>query len=90
MHHIDDIDFFHQNTGTFSLRRKRLGMGHGGVHAARPSIFNLFFLFYPIEKRLTIFNPFPIYVLVQRLFNYYPNYSTRRLHFEEVETPYCS
>ena len=26
--------------------------------------------------------------MVQRLLNYYPNYSTRRLYFGEVETPY--
>ena len=37
---------------------------------------------------LTIVNLFYIYVLVQRLLNYYPNYSTRRLYFGEVETPY--
>ena len=33
-------------------------------------------------------NLFSIYVLIQRLLNYYPNYSTRRLYFGEVETPY--
>ena len=37
---------------------------------------------------LTIVNLFSIYVLVQRLFNCYPNYSTHRLYFGEVETPY--
>ena len=37
---------------------------------------------------LTVVNLFSIYVLVQRLLNYYPSYSTRRLYFGEVETPY--
>ena len=41
-----------------------------------------------IEKRLTIVNLSSINVLVQRLMNYYPNYSTRRLYFETVEIPY--
>ena len=31
---------------------------------------------------------FSIYVLVQRLLDYYPNYATHRLYFGEVETPY--
>ena len=39
--------------------------------------------------KLAIVNFFSIYVCVQRLLNYYPNYSTRRLYFGEVETPYC-
>ena len=30
---------------------------------------------------------FLFFFLVQRLLDYYPNYSTRRLYFEEVETP---
>ena len=33
-------------------------------------------------------NLFSMYVLVQRMLNYYPNYSTRRLYFGEVETSY--
>ena len=37
---------------------------------------------------LTIVNLFSINVLVQRLLNYYPNYSTHRLYFGEVEAPY--
>ena len=37
---------------------------------------------------LTIVNLFSIYVLVQKLLNYYPTLSTRRLYFGEVETPY--
>ena len=41
-----------------------------------------------MEKKLTIVNLFSIHVLVQRLLNYFPNYSTRRLYFGEVETPY--
>ena len=41
-----------------------------------------------IEKRLTIVNFFSIYVLVQRLLNYYPKYPTRRFSFGEFETPY--
>ena len=39
-------------------------------------------------ERLTIVNLFSIYVFVQRLMNYYPNYSSRCLYFREVETPY--
>ena len=31
---------------------------------------------------------FYIYVLVQSLLNYYPNYSTRPLYFWEAEMPY--
>ena len=40
------------------------------------------------RKRLTIVNLFSIYILVQRFLNYYPNYSTHRLYFGEVEAPY--
>jgi len=29
-----------------------------------------------------------VYVLVQRILNYYPNYPTHRLYFGEVKTPY--
>ena len=29
-----------------------------------------------------------VFVLVQRIFNYYPNYHAHRLYFGEVETPY--
>ena len=35
---------------------------------------------------LTIFNPFSVYVLVQRILNNYSNYPTHRLYFGEVET----
>ena len=33
--------------------------------------------------------PFFYLYFAQRLLNYYPNYSTRRLYFGEIETPYC-
>ena len=33
-------------------------------------------------------NLLSVFVLVQRILNYYPNYPTRRLYFGEVETPY--
>ena len=42
------------------------------------------------EKRLTMVNLFSIYVSVQRLLNNYPNYSTHRVYFGEVETPYSA
>ena len=35
---------------------------------------------------LSIFNLLSVFVLVQRILNYYP---TDRLYFYEVETPYC-
>ena len=37
---------------------------------------------------LSIFNLLSVFDLVQRILNYYPNYPTHRLNFEEVETPY--
>ena len=37
---------------------------------------------------LAIFNLLSIFVLVQRILNYYPNYPTHRLYFGEVETLY--
>ena len=36
----------------------------------------------------SIFNLFSVFLLVQRIWNYYPNYPTHRLYFGEVETPY--
>ena len=35
---------------------------------------------------LSIFNLLSVFVLVQRILNYYPTY---RLYFGEVKTPYC-
>ena len=37
---------------------------------------------------LSIVNLLSVYVLVQRILNYYPNYPTHRLYFGEVETSY--
>ena len=37
---------------------------------------------------LSILNLLSVYVLVQRIFNYYPNYHTHRLYFGEVEIAY--
>ena len=37
---------------------------------------------------LSIFNLPSVFVLVQRILNYHPNYPTHRLYFGEVETPY--
>ena len=37
---------------------------------------------------LSIVNLLSVFVLVQRILNYYPNYPTHRLQFGEVETPY--
>ena len=37
---------------------------------------------------LSIFNLHSVFVLVQRILNYYPNYPTHRLYFGEVETSY--
>ena len=37
---------------------------------------------------ISIFNLPSVFVLVQKLLNYYPNYPTHRLYFGEVETPY--
>ena len=37
---------------------------------------------------LSFFNLLSVYALVQRILNYYPNYSNHRLYFGEVETPY--
>ena len=37
---------------------------------------------------LSIFTLLSVFVLVQGILNYYPNYPTHRLYFGEVETPY--
>ena len=37
---------------------------------------------------LSIFNLLSVYVLVPRIFNYYPNYLSHCLYFREVGTPY--
>ena len=37
---------------------------------------------------LFIFNLLSVFVLIQRILNYHPNYPTHRLYFGEVETPY--
>ena len=37
---------------------------------------------------LIIFNLLSVFVLVQRILNYYPDYPTHRLYFGEVETPF--
>ena len=36
---------------------------------------------------LSIFNLLSVFVLVQRILNYYSYYPTHRLYFGEVETP---
>ena len=36
----------------------------------------------------SIVNLLSVYVLVQRILNYYHNFPTHRLYFGEVETPY--
>ena len=38
---------------------------------------------------LTIVNLLPVFILVQKLLNYFPNYPTHSLYFGEVETPHC-
>ena len=38
----------------------------------------------------SIFNLLSVYVIVQRILNYYPNYPTYRLYFAEAETPYIN
>ena len=38
---------------------------------------------------LSIFNLLSVFVLMQRILNYYPNYPTHRLYFGEVETLYA-
>ena len=40
------------------------------------------------EPDLSNFNLLSVFVLVQRISNYYPNYPTNRLYFGEVETPF--
>ena len=37
---------------------------------------------------LSIFNLRSVFVLVQRILNYYPNHPTHSLYFEKVKTPY--
>ena len=37
---------------------------------------------------LSIINLLSVYVLVQRILNYYTNYPTHRLYFREVGTPH--
>ena len=37
---------------------------------------------------LYIVNLLSVYVLVRRIWKYYPSYATHRLYFGEVETPY--
>ena len=37
---------------------------------------------------LSIFDLLSVFVLVQRILNYHPNYPTHRLYFGEVETLY--
>ena len=37
---------------------------------------------------LSIFNLLSVFILVQRILNYYPKYPTHRLKVGEVETPY--
>ena len=37
---------------------------------------------------LSIYNLLSVFVLVQIILNYYPNYPNHHLYFGEVETPY--
>ena len=38
---------------------------------------------------ISIVNLLSVFLMMQMILNYYPNYPTNRLYFGEVETPYC-